>query len=212
MTLSPDSAMKAPVMTYTMHKSALTDAGKMYDVMYANKIDANVTDNPTVNFHFRHCMSAIQLVIENLNEEPVQVSDLELKMFIRYKSVDIPLNGNPVTRHEYLHKPAQETNARYVFVNNGNPVTIPSTLNKPYFDISRGNHILFIPQKGTTMQLRYRKKPTDSYSVVNREFRDKEFKPGRRYIVSLQFVGQTVNVLLIDPEGWVDKNNDVEFE
>ena len=223
-TLSSHNDYKSPILQYNLSDKAVGNAGNgwkgnasaMYDVMYGSVIDANELKSTTVELPFKHALFGAQVVIENFGDQPVVIEGLSIELGLKYRGIDIPMNGAPVKLKPFsepVDKPnIQKVSFEYIKQGTDPAVTVNSTLNLQPIDVSKGKHLLLIPQKGmsltATVQVQGKKDP----HIIKQDFPNSDLQAGIRYVFDIQFIGEDINLIIIEGTQWDPKDNNIEFE
>ena len=226
--LSSVTKQGPPVMTYTLSNQAVGtapqwvgDPSAMYDVMYGSVTDANSVQNTTVGLSFKHALFGVQVVAENFHETtPVTIEELSLTLNLKYRKMDIPMNGDPVTSYFFdgtkddgKIETDKTTRVTFHIIKKGAPaITVNSTLNLPPKDLSNGQHLLLIPQERMKGEATVKVKGEASSQTLQLEFPNAKYKAGIRYMLDIQFVGEQVNIIIIQGSEWIDNDSIIEFE
>ena len=212
-TPSLGSAAGVPYIEYTapFSTSGSVNTDNLLDIMTAKVIDYSVTQGTEVRFEFNHRLYCIDLYSQNFNTDDVQLTDLTMTVSgIHYNKTQLYLDPDV---------PSVST-----AVNNwktSNKVTFPIcssatvTAGAPAMYLSGEQNqeklVVLIPQDsspatsvGLTVELNFKK---DGTAVDPRKQTfNVDFKPGKKYSLTINFVGEDVIMVMSSPAPWDKKD------
>lgn len=206
-TLSSTNIEDVPVATYTFNNQAFSRFDRLYDFMIANVID--VTDQYTsyVQLTFKHCLFAVNFVVNNLNEASTTIDDFIFKVNdIEFNKISVAMDGSEMVA---TNTKGGDIVATYDYLNSS--MVIPSTLNSSPYNISENKALMFIPQKGLTGNISITLHG-GTPQIVPFNYSGKSFEAGYSYIFSVQISGNDVGVELLQESEWNTFDNFIEFE
>lgn len=219
LTLSDVNDIDTPKFTYILSDLAVGNARNnwkgsasgMYDVMYGSVVDANELKNTTVEIPFKHCLYGAQVMIENFGDEPVTIEQLSVTLTLKYRGIKMAMDGSSIKRIPFDGSSEKLVTFDYITTND-TPVQINSTLNVSPVDVSENKHLLLIPQENMFLTAKVKTSNSTRIKEINQNFPNTELHAGIRYIFDIQFIGDAINLIIIEGSEWDLKDSNIEFE
>ena len=216
-TLSNAETMGVPFFTYNLSDEAVGSANgwignqsKMYDVMFGSVIDANEILNSSVEIPFKHALYSVKIVAENFGEQTVYIENLSIKLDLQYRGIKIPMDGGQVEPIPFGTKP-QQVQFDYL-KSEDTPIEVISTLNSSPVNVSENKYLLLVPQGGITGEAIVKTTDKKETQTIPLKFPNTALTAGVQYVFDIQFVGEQLNLILIEGTQWDDNNSNIEFE
>lgn len=180
------------------------DPDVLQDIMTSKVIDYSPVQGTEVRFEFDHRLFCIELYGHNFNAEDIKISDLTMTVSgIHYNKAKIYMDSSVPT------VPTSGVLNNVQFAIQPNEQTLKSGVDAT--SISGDKNIVLIPQNssasgavGLTVQIDFKK---DGVSVdPRRETFYVDFIPGRKYRLTLNFIGEDVVMVVGDPAPWDSKD------
>lgn len=210
-----------PYIEYDLPTSS--DPDDLLDVMYAQSNENMLGSNSsTVKLQFNHALFCLFVQAMNLNDEDVKIKNVNFTInSIQHTHLHLNLDGTPymVDKVDQTYSGGSITGRTYTILDDDNEITIPpiSSTNPNATDVSNykdasftnDNNIMLIPQSEMSGKITLIK---DGTSMEQEFTSDIDFKPGRKYAVSISFAGDAMSIKIIDSDEWTDSTSDIEFE
>lgn len=217
--LSPSEQINVPYIEYTLpiENGASVDPDNMLDIMTSRVLEYSATLGTVVRFVFNHRLFCIELNGNNFNETDVAISDLSMTISgIHYNKTKIYMDNSLPSESESTNKGTYTATFPLItadqtkIVESGKGATSLSGLNGEKI-------IVLIPQdssNGATklkVEVKFKKDNADTYTTRSSEF-DINFLEGKKYSLTINFVGQKVLLVEADPLPWDSKNINHSFD
>lgn len=231
------STAGVPSITYTV--PSWTDTSLLPDVMVSSVKDTKNNADGTVYFHFWHCLSCLSIQARNLDnakdDHSTDQSITNLSLTITstvYSSLTIPLDFT--NNSSLLIHGGTKTGEKTYSVNTGTVTVEPIATTgddmgkMKIADISGDNSIFIIPQKANDPQtghlrgyvtftdksgtLKTGKAGASGYDKSLEFDSDKDFEPGRKYLLIVNFANGMISVAIVESGDWEEENIIHTFE
>lgn len=222
---SPAEQINVPYIEYTLpiKNGDSVDPDNLLDIMTSRVLEYSATLGTVVRFVFNHRLFCIELNGNNFNETEVKVSDLSMTISgIHYNKTKIYMDNSLPSESELTSESESTETGTYTatfplitadqtkIVEPGKGATSLSGLNGE-------KNVVLIPQdssNGATklkVEVKFKKDNADSYTIRSSEF-DINFIEGKKYSLTINFIGQKVLLVEADPLPWDSKNINHSFD
>lgn len=213
-TISPQSYVNMPTVTYELPLTGTVDPSTLKDLMTASAINQTAKTS-VVTFNFEHRLFCIDVQVINNDESEHKIQDLSLTLNdVAYNKIIAPMRkGDQVTLEE---KSPWEEDVKFSILSNDEIVTIPADKSKVSLTqnetLKNKDSILLIPQdsrgdsfRGTlSFKLNGVQESASFDSPQN-------FIEGYKYVLTMSIIGGNVLVTMNNPVSW-DVNPDINFD